>query len=235
MRYKQTAIGIAWVVLQPLAAAAIFTVIFGRLAQLPSEGIPYAVFVFSGVVLWNYFSGAVDLAAQSLVQQRDLVTKVAFPRLLAPLAAILPGLVDLAVSLVLVAVFMVAYGVVPSLALLTLPLWIVATATLALGAGACLSALNVRYRDVRHTLGFLIQVWFFATPIVFSPSLIEGSWRFVFGLNPMVGVVEGYRWSLLAAPAPGIEALVSLGSGLLLVVGGIVYFRRAEQGFVDVI
>jgi lipopolysaccharide transport system permease protein len=235
VRYKQTVFGVAWVLIQPLVAAIIFTVVFGRLAGLPSEGLPYAVFVYSGLVLWSYFSAALDSVAQSLVQNRDLVTKTRFPALIAPLAFALPGLADLLVSLAVLGVVMAVYGVAPSVALVFLPGWIVACALVVLGAGLWLSALNVRYRDVRHTMTFLVQVWLFASPVVYASSLVEGGWRYVYALNPMVMVLDGFRWSLVNGPPPGPEALVSLGVLVLLLASGLVYFLRAERRFADLI
>ncbi|MGH3110002.1 MAG: ABC transporter permease [Gaiellaceae bacterium] len=235
VRYKQTVFGLAWVIIQPLAAVAIFTVVFGRLAGLPSDGLPYAVFVYSGLVLWAYFSGALDSVAQSLVQNRDLVTKTYFPALVAPLALALPGLVDLLVSLVMVAIFMVIYGVAPSAAIVLLPLWILACVVVVVSAGLWLSALNVRYRDVRHTMTFLVQIWLFASPVVYASSLVEGGWRYLYAVNPMVTVLDGFRWSLVDGPAPGAEALVSFAVVGVLLAGGLVYFLRAERRFADVI
>jgi lipopolysaccharide transport system permease protein len=235
VRYKQTAIGIAWVVVQPLAAATIFTIVFGRLAGLPSEGLPYAVFVYSGLVLWAYFSGALDSVAQSLVQNRDLVTKTYFPALVLPLGLALPGLADLLVSLVVVGVFMAVYGVAPSAALVLLPFWIVACVVVVVAAGLWLSALNVQYRDVRHTMTFLLQVWLFASPVVYASSLVEGAWQYVYALNPMVTVLDGFRWSLVGGPAPGPEAFVSFAVVVAMLTGGIVYFLRAERRFADLI
>ncbi len=233
LRYKQTAFGVAWAIIQPLGAAAIFTIVFGRLAGLPSDGLPYAVFVFAGMIAWSYVSSAVAAAAESLVEHRGLVTNVYFPRLLAPLAAVLPGLVDLAISLAILAVFMVAYGVVPSAALVLLPVWLAALVGTALLAGLWLSALNVLYRDVRYALGFLIQLWLFASPIVFPSSLVDGAWRYVYSANPLVGAIDGFRWSLLGAPPPGNEDLVSLGVGLLLFAGGVLYFGKFERRLGD--
>lgn len=236
VRYKQTILGVAWVVLQPLTAAVIFTVVFGRLAKLPSEDLPYAVFVYAGVVLWTYFSGALSSVAQSLVQNRDLVTKTYFPALVAPLALALPGLLDLFVSLFVLAVVIAAYGIVPSAAIMLLPAWILACALVVLGAGLWLSALNVQYRDVRHTLTFLLQVWLFASPVVYAGSLVEGAWRYVYALNPMATVLDGFRWSLLGAPPPSLgEIVISTAAVGALLAGGLVYFLRAERRFADVI
>ncbi len=236
VRYKQTILGVVWVVLQPLIAAVIFTIVFGRLAKLPSEELPYAVFVYAGVVLWSYFSGALTSVSQSLVQNRDLVTKTYFPALVAPLALALPGLLDLLVSLLVLAVVIAVYGIVPSAALMLLPLWIFACVLVVLGAGLWLSALNVQYRDVRHTLSFLLQVWLFASPVVYAASLVDGGWRYVYALNPMVTVLNGFRWSLVDAPPPGAgESLVSAAVIVVLLAGGLVYFLRAERRFADLI
>ena len=235
VRYKQTFFGVAWAVLQPLVAVLLFSVIFGRLAGLPADGIPYPVFAFAGMAVWLYFASSVTAASQSLVGNRDLVSKVYFPRALAPAAALLPGLVDLAITLVVLAVFMMVYTVVPGAALVLLPVWIIFAAGVAFAISLWLSALNVKYRDVKFVLGFLIQVWLFASPVVYSSSLVEGAWQYVFALNPMVGVLDGFRWSVLGTPAPGPEILISLGVSLLLLVTGAVYFRRVESYFADLI
>lgn len=235
LRYKQTVFGVSWAIIQPLAGVILFSIVLGRLAGLPSEGVPYPVFVFAGLSVWTYLSGAVGSAAESLVEHRDLVSKVYFPRVLAPLAAVLPGLVDFGISLLIVAVVMTFYGVAPGVALVLLPLWGVAMVLIALGAGLWLSALNVLYRDVRYALGFVLQLWFFASPVVFPSSLFEGSWRYVFAANPVVALLDGFRWSLAGTPPPGPEALVSLTTGLLLLGGGIVYFRSVERRLADVI
>jgi lipopolysaccharide transport system permease protein len=235
VRYKQTALGVGWALLQPLAGVAIFTVVMRRLANVPSEGIPYPVFAYAGLAVWLYFTNGATAAAESLAAYRDLVTKVYFPRLLAPLAAILPGLIDLAISIAAVGVFMLVYGVTPTAALTLLPLWIGAAVATTFGVGVWLSALNARYRDVRNALGFLLQILLFATPVVYPSSLVHGSLRFVLYLNPVAGVVDGFRWSLIGAPRPGLPALTSLGSGLLVLIGGLVYFARVERRLADVI
>lgn len=236
LRYKQTFFGVAWALIQPLAGVAIFSIVFGRLADLPSDGIPYPVFVYGGLAVWAYFSSGVDAAAQSLVDKSSaLVTKVYFPRLLAPLAAVLPALLDLVLSLAIVAVFMAIYGVVPNAAVLLLPLWLLALVAVTLGVGVWLSALNVQYRDVRHALGFVTQVWLFASPVVYPSSLVDGGWRYVYALNPMAGVIDGFRWSLLGGPSPSAFVSVSLAMGLLLLVSGVLYFAKVERGFADTI
>jgi lipopolysaccharide transport system permease protein len=235
VRYKQTGLGVAWAVLQPLVAAVIFSIVFGRLVQVPSDGIPYPVFVYSALVVWTYFATSLETVSQSLVRDRDLVTRTYFPRMLAPGAGVIPGLVDLAVSLVVLGVFMAVYGVGPGPELVLFPLWVLATIAVLLGAGLWLSALNVRYRDVRYTLTFLIQVWLFASPVVYPSSLVEGAKLYVYALNPMVTVIDGVRWSLVGGPAPGAYAFVSLGVVVVLVLSGVVYFLRAERRFADFI
>jgi lipopolysaccharide transport system permease protein len=235
LRYRQTFFGVTWAVLQPLAAAAVFVLVFNTAVSIPSEGFPYLILVFAGLLAWQVFSTGLGAAATTLVEDQDLVTRVYFPRLAALIAALLPSLIDLAVSLVVLAVLMVAYDVGPGLALLTLPLWLGALLVLTLGAGALLSALNVQYRDVRYTLVFLTQLWFFASPVIFPSSLVEGGARLLLAVNPLCGVLDGWRWALIDAPPPPPADLISLASGILLVVTGILYFRATEHRFADVI
>jgi lipopolysaccharide transport system permease protein len=234
-RYKQTVLGVLWTILQPLAAVAIFSLLFGRLAGIPSDEIPYPVFVYSGLAVWLYFSSASSLASESLAQHRELVTKVYFPRLHAPFASVLPGLVDLTISLIALGVFMAIYGVAPTAAIVLLPIWVLAAVLFTFAVGVWLSALNVRYRDVRNALAFLLQLWFFATPIVYASSLLGEGWTVLLALNPMAGLVEGFRWSLIGAPAPGAWALVSLAVGVLVLLGGVTYFGRVQRRFADLI
>jgi lipopolysaccharide transport system permease protein len=233
VRYKQTLFGVGWAVLQPLVAMGIFTVVFGRFAGLPSDGLPYEVFVFAGLSVWLYLSNTIKTASESLVEDPSLVTKVYFPRMLAPAGAVLPALADLGVSLVVVAVLMVISGVAPGVGILLLPVWIVGAVLVGLGSGLWLSALNVLYRDIRSVVPFLVQVWLFASPVVFPSSLIDGFERYLLALNPLVGVLDGFRWSLLDAPAPPPEDLLSLASGILLLVSGMAYFRHSERQFAD--
>jgi lipopolysaccharide transport system permease protein len=235
VRYKQTFFGVTWALLQPLVAVLIFTLVFGRAAHLPTNGVPYAVFAYTGLAIWLYFTTAVSGAAQSLVDNRDLVSKVYFPRLLAPMAAMLPGLVDLAASLPMIAVFLAVWSVAPGYQILLLPLWVLAALVAALGVGLLLAGLNVRYRDVRFALPFLLQVWLFASPVVYTISLIHGGWRYVYALNPMASIVTGFRWSVAGGTAPGPEAFVSAGVVALTLVAGFVYFSRVEKSFADVI
>lgn len=235
VRYKQTFFGIAWAGLQPLLAVVIFTIVFGRLVGVPTEGLPYTVFAYAGMALWLYVAGSTTAASLSLVDNRELVSKIYFPRGLAPLAAVAPGLVDLAASLGILVVFMAVYGVAPGIAVVLVPVWIVLAAIVALSVGLSLSALNVKYRDVKHALGLGIQLWFFASPVVYPSSLVEGDWRYVYALNPMSGVLDGFRWSALNAPAPGDELLVSLVVAGVLLVLGLVYFHRVERHAADLI
>jgi lipopolysaccharide transport system permease protein len=233
IRYQQTVLGVGWAVIQPLAGVAIFTIVMGKLAKVPSDGIPYPVFAFAGLAVWLYFANGATAAAESLAQYRDLVTKVYFPRLLAPLAAILPGLIDFGIAIVAVGVFMAIFSVTPSWAIALLPLWILAAVGTTFGVGVWLSALNARYRDVRNALTFVLQIWLFATPVAYPSSLVHGAWRFLLYANPVTGVVEGFRWSLVGTPAPGLPALVSLLSGLLVLASGLVYFARVERRLAD--
>jgi lipopolysaccharide transport system permease protein len=236
IRYKQTALGVAWAIIQPLFTMLIFSVIFGRLAKLPSDGLPYPVFAYCALLPWQLFAFALTEASNSLVANRSLLTKVYFPRLLMPLAAVSVGLADFAVSLVILLAMIAYYGITPGLVILTIPLWTLLTVVTALGVGLWLSALNVRYRDIRYTLPFLTQAWMFATPIAYASSIIPPAWRPYYALNPMVGVVEAFRWALLGgATAPGVTVAVSVGAVVVLLVSGLFYFRRTESTFADVI
>jgi lipopolysaccharide transport system permease protein len=235
LRYKQTFFGVAWAVLQPLAAVAVFTLVFSEVAGLPSDGLPYTVFALSGLIVWSYVATGADGAARSLVEDRSLVERVYFPRLLAPFAAVLPGLLDLAISMALLAVFMAVTGVAPGLGLVLLPLALLAAVVVSLGAGLWLCALNVQYRDVRHALTFLFQLWFFASPVVVASSVVDGAWRYVYALNPMVGVIDLFRWSAVGAPAPDPSAALSAVAALVLLFSSALYFRNVERRFADVI
>ena len=233
VRYKQAALGVGWAVVRPLVGAVTLTVVFNRVVNLASDDLPYLPFALVGYSAWAYVSASLGGAAASLVANSALITKVYFPRLLAPAGAVLPGLVDLAVSLAVVAVLMVIFDVAPSVSLLLLPAWLAAVVLVAFGAGLWLSALNVLYRDVRSVVPFLLQVWLFASPVVFPSSLIEAPEEYFFAVNPLVGVLDGFRWSLLDAPPPGAEDLVSLASAALLLISGLAYFRHAERRFAD--
>ena len=233
LRYRQTLFGLGWAVLQPLLAMLAFSWVFGQVAGIPSDGLPYPVFVLAGLSLWVYLSGAVGAAADSLVEHRDLVTKIWFPRLLAPGAAVLALGIDLVVAVSLIVPVMAIYGVEPPAQAVTLPFWMLGGVIMAAGAGFWLSAANVLYRDVRYALAFLLQLWLFVSPIVFPSSLVDGVWRYVFSLNPVAGLVDGIRWALLDGPAPGPELAVSLAALTMILVGGVLFFARVERSFAD--
>jgi len=236
VRYKQTALGVIWAVLQPLFMMLVFTLFFGRLGKLPSEGLPYSVFTLCALLPWQLFAHALTESSNSLVANERLISKVYFPRLLVPLAAVVGGLADFGVAFLLLLAVMAFYGVIPGVAAIALPLLVLFAITTAFAVGLWLSALNVQYRDVRYTLSFATQLWMFATPVAYSASLVPGGWRAVYGLNPMVGVVEGFRWALLnRATAPGLEILVSIAAVAALLVSGLYYFRRVERTFADII
>jgi lipopolysaccharide transport system permease protein len=236
VRYKQTALGAAWAVLQPFATMLVFSLFFGRLANMPSDGVPYPVFAFAALVPWTFFANGLAMSTQSLVLSQNLLKKVYFPRLAIPLAAVLAGLVDFALALAVLAGMLALYGIAPGPeALWIVPLLLLALAT-SLGVGLWLSALNVRYRDVGYVVPFLVQLWLFATPIAYPSSLLAEPWRTVYGINPMVGVVEGFRWALLGTGrAPGGTLAVSSLAAAALLVGGAFYFRRLERTFADVV
>ncbi len=236
VRYTQTVLGAAWAIIQPLFTMVVFSLFFGRLASMPSDGVPYPLFSFAALVPWTFFANGLTQAANSIVGSQHLVTKVYFPRLVIPLASVLAGVIDLALAFLVLVGMMLWYGVAPTLrALWVVPLTLLAF-TAALGVGLWLAALNVQYRDVRHTVPFLVQFWLFATPIAYPSSLLLEPWRTVYGLNPMVGVVEGFRWALLAADtAPGPMVLVSSIAAVLVGLGGMLYFRRMERTFADVV
>jgi lipopolysaccharide transport system permease protein len=236
VRYKQTALGAAWAIIQPLMMMVVFSLFFGYLARVPSDGIPYPVFTFCALLPWQLFAHALTESSNSLVANERLITKVYFPRLVVPIAAVLGGMVDFAIAFVILLLMMVYYGIVPTWAVVTLPGFILLAIMTALGVGLWLSALNVQYRDVRYTIGFLIQFWLFATPVAYSSSLVPERWRPLYGVNPMAGVVEGFRWALLGkSEPPGTLLAVSMAVVILILVGGLYYFRRMEQEFADVV
>lgn len=236
VRYKQTALGAAWAVLQPFTTMVVFSLFFGKLAKMPSDGVPYPIFSLTALVPWTLFAYGLAQGANSLVGSQNLIKKVYFPRLVIPLSAVLGGIVDFAIALVMLFGMMAWFGIWPGLMVLWLfPLTLLAMLT-SLAVGLWLSALNVEYRDVRYIVPFLTQLWMFATPIAYPSSLLEEPWRTVYGLNPMVGVVEGFRWALLGTDTrPGPIILASVAACLLLLVGGLVYFRRMERTFADVV
>jgi lipopolysaccharide transport system permease protein len=236
VRYKQTALGAAWALLQPLLTMLVFTVFFGRLAKIPSDGVPYPVFSYTGLLPWQLFAFALTESSTSLVTNKNLLTKVYFPRLIVPMASVFAGLVDFALAFVLLLGLMVIYHVTPSMAIAWLPVFLLLTVATALSVGLWLSALNVKFRDVRYLIPFLTQFWMFATPVAYPSSLVPEPWREWYGLNPMAGVVEGFRWALLGkAGNPGLLVWVSIAAVLLLLIGGLYYFRRTEATFADIV
>jgi len=234
VRYKQTVLGAAWAGLQPLTSMVIFTVIFGRLAKLPSDGVPYALFAYAGLLPWTYFAAGVAQSSLSLVGNANLVTKVYVPRILLPLSAIVVPLVDLAVAFVLLGVLMAGYGVAPGVELLALPLFLLFAIVTVAALGLAFSAMNVRYRDVPYALPFLIQILLYVSPVVYPVSFVPERWQWLYSLNPMAGVIDGFRWSLLGTAAPRVSTVgVSAVVAVCGAVASFVYFRRVERHFAD--
>jgi lipopolysaccharide transport system permease protein len=236
VRYRQTLLGVTWAIIQPLLTMVVFSIFFGRLARMPSEGIPYPVFAYTALVPWMFFANAFTVSTNSLVDHERMITKVYFPRLMLPMAAVLAGLVDFIIAFIVLIGMMLFYGIVPTVAIWTIPFFtLLATAT-ALGVGLWFSALNVQYRDVRYIIPFLTQLWLFVTPVAYPISLVPKSWRAIYGLNPMAGVVEGFRWALLGkTQAPGPMIVFSTVAVLGLLAGGLYFFRRMEKTFADVV
>jgi lipopolysaccharide transport system permease protein len=236
VRYTQTLLGVTWAVLQPLVTMVIFTVIFGQLANLPSDGVPYPVYSFAALVPWQLFSGGLTRASLSLVADANLLTKVYFPRLVIPLAGVCAVLVDFAISLLVLLGLMLAFGIVPTVAILWLPLLVLFAVLSAFAVSLWLSALNVQYRDVQHMIPFLVQAWMYASPIAYSVNMIpSGIARLIYGLNPMAGVIQGFRWALLGTNPPDATFLVSVVVVVVLFLTGLFYFHRMEESFADVV
>jgi lipopolysaccharide transport system permease protein len=235
LRYRQTVLGVAWAVIQPVATMLVFSLFFGRLGKIPSDGVPYPLFVFCALLPWQLFAFSLSEASNSMVANQSLVTKVYFPRLVIPLSAVLAGLVDFCVSFVLLLGMMAWYGVYPGPGMLVLPALVALAVVTALGVGLWLSALNVQYRDVRYTLPFLTQFWLFATPIAYPASLLPEKWRPLLGLNPMAGVVEGFRWALLGTGRIPTLFWVSVAASLVVLWTGVRYFNHMERRFADVV
>ncbi len=236
LRYKQTGLGVTWVVLQPLVAALIFSLMFGRFAKLPSDGQPYLLFVFSGLVIWNYFAAVLQRAGNSLITDQRLITKVYFPRLAIPLASTFSALIDLIVALVVLGIFMAFYRVAPTWRLLTLPFFIALAALTATGVSLWLSALNVKYRDFAHAMPFILQVWMFASPVAYAAALVPEKYRLLYSINPAVAFVEGARWAILGSSSVTVPMVVlTTVLALFVFVGGAFFFRRTERGFADAV
>jgi lipopolysaccharide transport system permease protein len=236
VRYKQTAIGAAWALLQPLFTMLIFTLFFGRLAKMPSDGIPYSVFALTALTPWTFFASGITTSSNSLVTNSNLITKVYFPRLAVPVSAVFSGIVDFLLTMVLLMSYVMYRGFWPTWRLLWLPAFFLLAVVTSLGVGLWLSALNVQYRDVRYTVPFLTQVWLFSTPIAYPSSIMHDPWRTLYGLNPMVGVVEGFRWAIVGSGhPPGAMFYVSCAAALTMLISGALYFRSMEKGFADLV
>jgi lipopolysaccharide transport system permease protein len=234
IRYKQTAIGVVWVILQPLLTMLVFTLFFGRLAKLPSLGLPYPVFYFAAVVPWMYFANALQTCTNVVVDNQRVITKVFFPRLILPISAVLSGLVDFAIGFVVLVIFTLAYGMHPTLAALWLPVLLLLAVLTALGVGLWTSALNALYRDVRYVIPFVVQFWLLASPVAYPSALVPQRWQWLYGLNPMTGVIDGFRWALTGhGQAPGILLLASATGVLVLLLGGLFFFQRMEGAIAD--
>ena len=236
VRYKQTILGAAWAVIQPLMSMVVFTIFFGRLANIPSEGVPYPIFSFAALLPWQYFSTAVTSSSNSLVGSANLLSKVYFPRLLIPFASVLPPVIDFAIAFVVFVILMFVYGVGLTWQIVCLPAFLLLSMAVALGTGLWFSALNVRYRDVRHVTPFILQFGMFVSPVVYPSSLLPEKWRLLYGLNPMAGAIEGFRWAVLGDyPLSGGMLALSVLVALSLLVTGLLYFRRTESTFADIV
>jgi lipopolysaccharide transport system permease protein len=236
VRYKQTVLGAAWAIIQPFFTMVVFSLFFGKLAKVPSDGIPYPIFAYAALVPWTFFASGLNQSANSLVGDANLIKKVYFPRLAIPISIVIAGVVDFVLAFVVLLGMMVFYGIFPTLNIIWLPFLLLLTFVTSLGTGLWLAALNVQFRDVRYTVPFLTQFWLFASPIAYPSSLLSEPWRTLYGINPMVGVVEGFRWALLGTDtAPGPIMIVSSLVALALLIGGAYYFRRLEKSFADVV
>lgn len=236
VRYKQTLLGAAWAILQPVTTMVVFSIFFGRLAKVPSDGVPYPVFAFTALLPWQLFAYALSESSNSLVANQNLITKVYFPRLVVPFAAVVSGLADFTISMAVLAGLMIYFRLPVGSAVLWLPVFVIFAVITALAVGLWLSALNVKFRDVRYTIPFMTQLWMFATPVAYPSSIVPTQWRALYGLNPMAGVVEGFRWALLGTTqAPGALLVVSAFVVAALLASGLIYFRRMEATFADTV
>ena len=235
VRYKQTALGFAWAIIQPLFMMVVFTLFFGRLAKIPSEGIPYPIFNYAALLPWTLFAEGITRSTNSMIQDANLIKKVYFPRMVMPISGILSPLVDFAIAFTILIGMMFYFGFVPTIRILWLPAFLVLALMTALGVGLWLSAINVQYRDVRYAVPFLVQLWLFASPVVYSSTLLPEKYRIIYGLNPMAGVIEGFRWALLGTTPPSSMLAVSVVIVMVILVSGAYYFRRMEKIFADVV
>ena len=236
VRYKQTMLGAAWAVIQPVLTMLVFNFIFGQIAKVPTEGIPYPIFSYTALLPWGLFTTALNTASRSLTSNQNMITKIYFPRLVLPLSSVLGGLVDFAIAFLILIVLMVYYRVTPTVAVWTLPLFLLLAVITALGVALWLSAINVQYRDVNYVLPFLTQFWLFLTPVAYSAKIISAKWQVVYSLNPMAGVVNGFRWALLGTnTGPNLNMAISVVISLVVLVSGLFYFRSMERTFADTI
>ncbi|MDM8553604.1 ABC transporter permease [Desulfococcaceae bacterium HSG7] len=236
VRYKQSLIGIGWVIIQPIMMMIIFSIIFGRLAKLPSDGIPYPIFTFCALLPWSYFARSLNDSSDSLVNAANLITKVYFPRLILPLSKVISGLIDFSISFIILLGMMLWYQITPSYGIFWLPLFILVTMMTAFGVGLWLTALNVKYRDIKFVVPFITQFWMYASPVAYSASLIPERWQLLYGVNPLVIVIEGFRWALLNTAAPNIGmVLISVGIVIIILIAGIYFFKKTEHEFADII
>ncbi len=236
VRYKQTVIGAGWAILQPFFTMVVFSIFFGMLVGIPSEGLPYPVFYYSALLPWMYFANALNKATNTMIEHQHVITKVYFPRIFLPLAAVLSGLLDFAIAFTMLIGMMFFYGIVPTTASLLLPLFLLLAIATAFGAGLWLSAWNATYRDVKYVVPFLVQFWMFASPVAYPSSVVPEHWRWLYGLNPMAGVIEGFRWAVTGqGQPPGLVLFASAGAVILLVIGGLLYFQKMEATMADVV
>jgi lipopolysaccharide transport system permease protein len=236
VRYKQTLLGAAWAILQPLATMMVFSIFFGKLARMPSDGVPYPLFAYVALVPWTFFANGLTLSSNSLVANQTLLRKVFFPRLVIPVSAVASGLLDFAIAFVVLLGLAAKYGVTPTAHMVWIPLLVLLALVTALGVGLWFAALNVLYRDIQYVVPFLVQVWLYATPIVYPSSLVPERWRTLYAINPMVGVVEGFRWALLGTgTAPGPMMVVSSAAAVAILIAGLFFFRRMEKSFSDMV
>ena len=237
VRYKQTLLGASWAILKPFMMMVVFTIFFGNLAKVPSDGVPYPIFAYTALLPWELFANALSVTSRSLVQNRHMITKIYFPRIILPLSSVFAGVVDFAIAFLILIGMMVYYGYKPSAVVWTLPFFLILAIITALGVGLWLSALNVLYRDVGYITPFLTQFWLFITPVVYPASMVTGIWKYLYALNPMAGVVEGFRWALLGTEsgAPGVMLAVSSSVAVIVLISGMFYFRHMERLFADLV
>jgi lipopolysaccharide transport system permease protein len=235
VRYKQTVLGAAWAIIQPFFTMVVFSLFFGHLARLPSDGLPYPIFYYTALLPWMYFANALSSVTNTIVENQRVITKVYFPRIILPVSVVFSGLVDFGIAFTVLLGMMLFYKTFPTVAILTMPLFLLLAVVTALGVGLWLAALNAIYRDVRHVVPFLIQFWMFASPVAYSSSLIPEKWRVLYGLNPMAGVIEGFRWAVLGQGHPPALLGVSVAAVLLVLAGGLLYFRKMEGTVADVV